>query len=102
VVEQWIHANVRREWGTPCIVDFVEDEPWMALTEHYVEEDCDLQVTIDATDLGVGTYYGTVRSMSDCVECARIVLEVESSSGIPGDPSTYVQTSWGKIKSLYK
>jgi hypothetical protein len=86
-----------------CPIDFVCDEPWVALSVEWPEYNwAEVTVTVDATDLSLGYHSAVVRAESECVECSEVIVFVGDPSGIPEDGPAYTTVSLGKIRSLYR
>jgi hypothetical protein len=103
VAEGILQALQRFGVGGVCTVNFVEDEPWMSLVVDWTDGPlwAEITVIVDASTLPIGTYETSVRSESECVECATVVVRVRDPSGIADDPPVS-QTTWGAVKSSFR
>lgn len=80
----------------PCPVTFLDDEPWVSLEVQPVDEwSATVTVTVDASDLPVGTYETWVRGMGTCQDCSKITVIVEQGSPIQTE-------AWGGIKARFR
>ncbi|MBD3160812.1 MAG: hypothetical protein GF346_01560 [Candidatus Eisenbacteria bacterium] len=102
VVEGVLNARLR--YGPdfqPCPVNFAEDQECCELSVVYDEPDIEVTVTVDTRDLPVGEHAFNVRSESECVDCARVHVNVLEPSGIPEDTPSLTRT-WGRVRSDFR
>jgi hypothetical protein len=81
-------------WHPPLEIMYLATAPWLTIEETYISlTERLLTVTADATGLATGYHMAYVRVISECVDCAEVILTV-TPSGTPVESST-----WGQIKA---
>ncbi len=96
-LEAWLHMS--------CFTTFVDDQPWMSLSETDVEPDVRrIDVSIDAADLAIGVHDGLIVAITDgSHDCASVELTVTPPTvGVPEADGSARQTSWGGVKRTYR
>jgi hypothetical protein len=97
VVETAVRISAHTLSGELCDLTVDTDVPWISIETTPINWDTiEASLTIDSSDLELGTHRAFLRATGGCMACGRLVLNVRQ------DPPSPDVTSWGRVKVLFR